>query len=635
MNNYFLKRCIFFLCLILILICFCQRANAHHEGEVSFLRMYYKEKELVVTPTRNPKSISQTAENITIITSDEIEAMNAHTLTDVLKNIPGVQLNLRGGLGIGADLSIQGSEFTHVLLMIDGVAINNLASGFADIGAFAVQNIGRIEIIKGPASSSWGSSLGGVINVITKPAGNMEKPWGCIFQSGGEEKTLDSRVELSDKAGNLGYYLSAGNLFSDGLRPTNSFEGKNLYTKLRWDTADSTNLIFSLGYNEGTREEAQFRIILFPGAPEDYLVYSNDFEYLFSTLRLNYFFNSKFDLTLSFRTSKQNLIKFINLHSTGLELKKDTYDDSIYGGTLLLKGKYRYHNIVLGADFEHGELKSNIIVDKKQEREKKAVFANDTIIIDKVSFTPGIRYDHFSIHDEFLSPSLGMNYRITEKTILRGFIAKGFNTIPLNKIYIDAPDFFMVNNDLKVEKIFSVQAGLESTSLKYIWLKSSLFKHIIKDAYAHAPWPEDPSKITAVNQKKQRRQGFEIEIKTAPFFNTSLLTGFVLIDAKNMDTGERLADVPRYTYDIGLQHDNKKSFQASLKGHYIRYEDPTGMQKTNFIWDLYLTKKIHQSKNKALKLFLSGHNIFDGEQYLYEEYKNPGRWIEAGLRCNY
>ena len=52
--------------------------------------MYYKEEELVITPTRNPKPLSQTAENITIITLDEIEAMNAHTLTDILKNIPGV-----------------------------------------------------------------------------------------------------------------------------------------------------------------------------------------------------------------------------------------------------------------------------------------------------------------------------------------------------------------------------------------------------------------------------------------------------------------------------------------------------------------------------------------------------------------
>lgn len=632
MNNYFLKRGILFLCLILILACFCQRANAHPEEEISLLRMYYKEEELVVTPSRNPKPLSQTAENITIITLDEIEAMNAHTLTDVLKNIPGVQMDSRGGPGSTGDLHIQGSEFNHVLLMIDGIAMNNLASGFADIGAFPVQNIGRIEIIKGPASSSWGSSLGGVINVITKPAGIMEKPSGSIFQSGGEKKTLDSRIELSDKAGNLGYYLSAGNLFSDGLRPTNSFEGKNLYTKLRWDLADSTNLIFSLGYNEGAREEGQRPSWKYPG---DYEVGSNDFEYLFSTLRLNYFLNSKFDLTLSFRTSKQEVIKFINLLSTGLELGKDTYDVSIYGGTFLLKGKYRYHNIVLGADFEHGKLKSNAIVDKKQEREEKAVFINDTIIINKVSFIPGIRYDHISIHDKFLSPSLGISYRASEKTVLRGYMAKGFNTIPLSYIYIDDPDHFVVNTDLKVEKVFSVQAGIESTSLKYIWLKSSFFKHNIKDALDHAPWPEDPSKITAVNQKKQRRQGFEIEIKTAPLFNTSLLAGFVLIDVKNMDTGERLPDVPRHTYDIGIQHVNKKSFQASLKGHYVRWDYPTGAQKTNFIWDLYLMKKIHQSGHKALKLFLSGHNIFDGQQYLWEEYKNPGRWIEAGLRCNY
>lgn len=62
MRNYFLKRSVFFLCLMLILTCFCQRTNGHSKEDLSLLRIYYKEEELVVTPTRNPKPISPVAE---------------------------------------------------------------------------------------------------------------------------------------------------------------------------------------------------------------------------------------------------------------------------------------------------------------------------------------------------------------------------------------------------------------------------------------------------------------------------------------------------------------------------------------------------------------------------------------------
>jgi vitamin B12 transporter len=70
-------------------------AYAQDEEELQILQMFYKEEELVVTPTRYPKPISQTAENITVVTAEQIEAMNAHTLTDVLNTIPGVQVDIR------------------------------------------------------------------------------------------------------------------------------------------------------------------------------------------------------------------------------------------------------------------------------------------------------------------------------------------------------------------------------------------------------------------------------------------------------------------------------------------------------------------------------------------------------------
>ncbi|HTZ18664.1 MAG TPA: TonB-dependent receptor plug domain-containing protein, partial [Dissulfurispiraceae bacterium] len=133
------------------------------EEEKNFLLMYFKEEELqVVSSTRSIKSISRVAENMTVITAQDIERMNAHTLADVLNTVNGVQVQFSSTTpGSHASASIQGSDERHVTIFIDGVVQNNLSSNRADMGLIPVQNIEKIEIVKGPASSVWGSALGG------------------------------------------------------------------------------------------------------------------------------------------------------------------------------------------------------------------------------------------------------------------------------------------------------------------------------------------------------------------------------------------------------------------------------------------------------------------------------------------
>src|SRR4030067_2072965 len=210
MYRYFLNTRLLHFFFLLIIFSFCHPAYAQIEEEMKILRMFYKEEELVVTPTRYPKPISQVAENVTIITAEQIESMNAHTLTDVLNTIPGIQVDMRGGLGSVANARIQGSEFRHALVMIDGVTLNNLSDSFADISAIPVQIIERIEIIKGPASSSWGSSLGGGINIITKAPAQEKKVEGILSASYGERNTGDYRGEIAGKIGDFGYYVYGG-----------------------------------------------------------------------------------------------------------------------------------------------------------------------------------------------------------------------------------------------------------------------------------------------------------------------------------------------------------------------------------------------------------------------------------------
>jgi vitamin B12 transporter len=128
-----------------------------------------------------------------------------------------------------------------------------------------------------------------------------------------------------------------------------------------------------------------------------------------------------------------------------------------------------------------------------------------------------------------------------------------------------------------------------------------------------------------------------VELKSIPVFNTSLLAGYAYVDAIDRETGEDITAVGRYTLDAGIQYDDKKSFQGTLKGHYIRWHvSPFDNGRYSaIIWDLNLAKKIYNGERNSAVLFFTAHNIFNGAQYPVSPFKNPGRWFEGGVRVTF
>ena len=182
-----------------------------------------------LVPLRGPAL--RIAENMTVVTAADIELMNAHTLADVLNTIPGVEVFLTGGPGTIASATILGSNERHVTVILDGVVLNSLWSGVQDVGMIPVQNIEKIEIIKGPASSAWGSALGGIVNIITKSDRSRDQG-GIVYGSIGPNGFGDFRVEGRGKEESLNYYITAGRLQSNGLTPHFTVSENNAYAKV-------------------------------------------------------------------------------------------------------------------------------------------------------------------------------------------------------------------------------------------------------------------------------------------------------------------------------------------------------------------------------------------------------------------
>jgi len=626
MHSYPLKTSLVFSGIIAFLLSLPIACFGQSEEEMQILQLYYSDNDLVVTATRTEKPISQVAENVTLITADEIQAINAHTVADVLNWVTGLQLANSIGPGSGSDVNIQGSASRHVLVMIDGVVQNNLSDGFPDVGAMRVQQVERIEIVKGPASSSWGSSLGGVINVITKSPDDTRAIGGTVSASIGERGTGDYRGEISGTTGSLGYYLSGGGLLTDGLQPNSLVKSGNVYAKLQWQPTEGSTLSWTLGYDVGSRG--------FSELPAYGVSFHNPYGYFFSTLAYNQRLTEALSFALAVKASRRHIQLEQNLLGTDAELQNIEAKDTNFGGSARLNWQQQRHNLIVGTDFDFGKLQSQNISNGSQDLDKWALYVNDTVLLGPVSVTPGVRYDHTSTNGDFWSPSLGVTWTVADSTIFRGYIARGFSIPPIGTTYVTGL-FYTPNPGLKMERVWSYSAGFESAALKYLWLKTTYFRHDVSDALDDIPLPS--GLFTYVNAGKQRREGVEVEMKTTPVFHLSLNAGFTFINAKDRTTGEILKDVARYVYDIGIQYDDSRFLKAVLKGRYIDWNavPENNAKYSTMVWDLNLSRNLPLPDGLEGEVFFSAHNLFNGAQYVLDLYKNPRRWFEGGLRFSF
>ena len=637
---------IFLLSFILTIVYVCHTCSAQSEEEMKILCMFYKEKDLVVSPTRNPKPISQVAENITVVTAREIEEMNAHTVAEALNRIPGVFVNFNQEFGATSLIQTQGSEERHVLVLVDDVSWNFLNSGAAETNSIPVGIIERIEIIKGPASSSWGSSLSGVINIITKPAGTGKRPTGSISASYGEKSTQDYRAEVSGNAGPVGYFVFAGRQESDGLISSRYFDNHSLYSKFHIPLSEDVDVGVSMGYSDPQIGLGDF--------PSGDITSKGASRVFFTTASLDASLTSQLGLQVSLHQFKQRFVLMNDALGLGFsgppgELYLDTtFDEETTGGGGKLVWTQGAHTAVLGVDIDHGRLDQTLHAGPllqsigvpatsatHPEIDRWAVYFNDTIVIDRWSVTPGIRYDHNNITGSFVSPSLGITYRLGQDSIVRASAARGFTIPPLSwssggALFLDP------NPSLDPEKIWSYQAGVESAVFRYLWVKTTFFRHELEDAFTRELFAAGPPAFNdlIINNGEIRRQGLELETETVPVYNLSLLAGFAYV---NLKPSNEAGSGEMYSYNIGFRYDDRKSFRAQLFGHYVwwNYDAALNASYDDFIWDLNLNKKIWSEKKTATELFLTARNIFNGSQYTFGDSKNPGRWVEAGIRVKF
>lgn len=174
---------------------------------------------VVVTATRQESKVDELLADVTVITREELEKQGQVTLTQVLAQTAGVFVTDGGLPGKSVSVLIRGTDTGHALLLIDGMPVTSATLGQAPFESLPVSEIERIEVLRGPASSLYGSeAIGGVVQIFTRRGQGAAKPRLAVRY--GSHNTREAQAGVAGGSEQMSYAFSASTLKTDGINAT-------------------------------------------------------------------------------------------------------------------------------------------------------------------------------------------------------------------------------------------------------------------------------------------------------------------------------------------------------------------------------------------------------------------------------
>lgn len=433
-----------------------------------------KLKTIVVTASGYEQDVTQAPASMTVVTREELDKRQYNDITDVLRNTPGVVIS---GAGSAQTISIRGMGSDYTLFLINGkrqfskdVNPNGDDSGFEKNILPPLASIERIEIIRGPASTLYGTdAMGGVINIITKKvsdewSGNFEV--GTVVQDSGQSGDIkETSIYLAgplleDK---LGLQLALNKSEREEDNFTNGFRGtekESINSRLTYVINDAHDLEFEANFLKQESETSVGKTIAIakPGGKQSEGSKGRNYRDVYSvTHNGEYSDIVKSKTYLQFEKSENP--DRSNGITSGIELEtliaNSQWDFNFDRHKLILGSYYKDESLVDKATNQNDAMSITAL-----DRWAFALFAEDTwSLSDRFNLTGGIRYDHDEKFEGNFSPRLYGVYNLNEAWVFKGGVATGYKQPDLKQSSSDVHSitgkgsaFLRGNDNLKPEK---------------------------------------------------------------------------------------------------------------------------------------------------------------------------------------
>lgn len=514
---------------VLFFICVLSPAIYSQSVNQDSLPVYYLD-EIVITATRYEMMLKDISATVSIITEAELAGMNLHRSTDILGFLPGVFINKTGDFG-RADVDIRGigDRGRAIMVLIDGRPVKMGLYGCTITHSLPMDNVERIEVVRGPASVLYGSdALGGVVNVITKKPGSMyEADFDISIAS---HNTQQYRLRAGGNIKPWHFYTTADYRISDGHVDNSAYDGKNWTGRLGYNIRKDLDIVFNANYYSGFKEEP-----LRSTDPDS--VYSdiwNDYE------------RAAFDLTTSGHGSWWQMMAKV-YRNQGEHIFSDGWHSKDYNNGFMAQGTFDIgdaNKLTLGMDFrQQGGERVEIDSIPWQKNEYGIFFHDEQMLFDNTIFSFGARFNHDRITGETIAPQIGLVVQLFNATILRAGINKGFRSPQINELYL----FPASNTDLEAEVVWNYEAGINQKICQGLNIDVTGFimdgSNMIQTSLNDSP----PPLYLFDNTGNFRFSGIELGIvgNYRNFLKTRINHSF-------LDPGQHTTGRPKYKTDINL-----------------------------------------------------------------------------------
>ncbi|MGY2145417.1 TonB-dependent receptor domain-containing protein [Pseudomonas azotoformans] len=592
---------------------------------------------VVISANRQVQARNDSSAANTVFTRDDIDRLQPTSVTDLLSRVPGVQVAPTGGRGSLPGIYIRGTKSAQSLVLVDGQRIANTTSGDSGLQYLNVDQIERVEVLRGSRSVIYGSdAIGGVIQVFTRR--NAEQGLQPRLKVGfGSHQTWERSVGLSGADERTRFNLGASLDETAGINSTHTsfpsdgdhdaYRNQSVSLNLSHAFSDELEAGFNLLDNRGKSEYdnsfGRYDVATGQtGGQKPYTDYTLSSASGYLDAKLNERWQSRLELG----------------HSENRDTKRDTlsddfsvfntYRDSVnWQNDLTLNDQ---NSLILGGDWYEDRL-HGFTTFTENSRWNRAAFVQHRFHGEGFSTELGLRRDQNQQFGGQNSWSGTLTLPVNPDNELLLSYSEGFRAPTFNDLYYpDEYGFKNSNPDLKPETSKSYEMQWRSQLSDTSRLEASLYRTDIQDAIVFGS--DGPQNVSSA-----RINGFEAALKQELFGWESSL-GLAMIDPRDRDSGRTLARRARRTLSLDLDRQfDQFGVGASWQAVSSSYDDPKNQQPLGGYGLLGL--RASWAVNREIVLNMKVDNLLDkaysralyqyqGQQYGYRE---AGRALMVGM----
>ncbi len=579
--------------------------------------------EIVVTASRTAVTADDTHASVTVINRDDIERQQAQSVQSLLQGVTGINLTNNGGQGKATSVFLRGTESDHVLVLIDGIKVGSATLGTTAFQHLPIEQIDRIEIVRGPLSSLYGSeAIGGVIQIFTRKGGGETKPFFSI--SGGSYNTYNASVGVSG-GGDRGWYrVSASGIDTKGFNACDgkpSPDGAGCFT-IEPDEDGYNNLSGSIrvGYQFENGLEVDANALQSESETEFDGSFQNESESVQKIFggSIKYSPLDIWQLTLLAGSSHDESDNFKDgTFSSSFKTERDTLtyqnDFSITDNSLLTFG------IDYQADNVSGTTSYTVT-----SRDNKGIFAQYLSTFGNQDIQLSLREDDNEQFGKHSTGSAAWAYKLNNDLRLNASYGTAFKAPTFNELYY--PGYG--NANLQPEESRSIELGISGKTDYGHWT-SNIFETRIDDLIAY-----DANISAPGNVDQARIRGLEVvfgtQIKTWNF-----TTNLTLLDPENRSTGTNKGNVLARRAEQSVRVDashkmDKYTFGTTVLAEGRRYDDLANTRELSGYTTIDLRAEYAFAKDWLLQARVE--NVLDKDYETAAFFNQPGRGLYMTLR---